>query len=378
VTAADAFRACFGRSPDGVWSAPGRVNLIGEHTDYNGGFVLPFAIDLRTRVAVGRRPDRMLTAQSLQRDGEFAQLSLDGLDDRSYEGWAAYVFGTVWALRDAGHDIAGLDVVVDSDVPNGAGLSSSAALECAVALAALDTHGIELAPEALARLAQRAENAYVGVPCGLMDQMAATVCRADHALFFDVRDDIREHVPFAPQSVGLALLVVDTKAHHSLASGEYAKRRRDCETAAQQLGVETLRDVTHLSQALALLDDGVLRRRVRHVVTENDRVLAAVSILRRGNLADLGPLLTSSHVSLRDDFEVSCDELDATVEAALGAGALGARMTGGGFGGSAIVLVAEKTVGAVSRAVRSDFSRRGFDPPRIMTPAVASGAARER
>jgi galactokinase len=378
VTAADAFRAYFGRNPDGVWSAPGRVNLIGEHTDYNGGFVLPFAIDLRTRVAVGRRPDRVLTAQSLQRDGEFAQLSLVDLHTGSHEGWAAYVFGTVWALRDAGHDIGGLDVVVDSDVPNGAGLSSSAALECAVALAALDTHSVEIAPEALARLAQRAENAYVGVPCGLMDQMAASVCRADHALFFDVRDDIREHVPFAPGSVGLALLVVDTKAHHSLASGEYAKRRRDCESAAQQLGVQTLRDVTHLSPALALLGDDVLRRRVRHVVTENDRVLAAVSILRRGNLANLGPLLTSSHVSLRDDYEVSCDELDATVEAALGAGALGARMTGGGFGGSAIVLVAEDRVGTVSRAVRSEFDRRGFKPPRIMTPAVASGAARER
>lgn len=379
MSAADFFRDRFGRSPDGLWSAPGRVNLIGEHTDYNGGFVLPFAIDRRTTVAVARRDDGMLMTQSLQRPGDCIEISLNDLDADRDRGWAAYVFGVVWALREAGHDIGGLNIVVDGGVPTGAGLSSSAALECAVGLAALDLHGIETAPESLARLAQRAENDYVGVPCGLMDQMAVSVCRAEHALFFDVRDDVRAHEPFAPHDAGLALLVVDTRAQHELASGEYANRRRACETAAKQLGVKFLRDIkaSDLDHALGQLDDNVLRRRVRHVVSENERVLAAVELLRANKLDDLGPLLTASHTSLRDDFEVSSTELDATVDAALAAGALGARMTGGGFGGSAIALATQDKGTDIAQAVEAEFRRRGFAPPQIMTPKVSSGVKRE-
>ena len=379
ASAEDLFRAHFGRDPEGVWSAPGRVNLIGEHTDYNGGFVLPFAIQCRTRVAAARRHDGVVSVQSLQRPGERVQQALSDLTPGSREGWAAYAFGVVWALREAGYEIGGIDLVIDGKVPAGSGLSSSAAFECAVALAALDLHGVEVSRETLARLAQHAENDYVGVPCGLMDQMAVSVCRADHALFFDVRDDVREHVPFAPSDAGLALLVINTRAQHTHSANGYAERRRSCEQAAKLLGVSCLRDVAmaELQAAIAGLDDEVLRKRTRHVVTENDRVLSTIGLLRGGRLHDIGPLLTASHVSLRDDFEVSSPELDATVDAALGAGALGARMTGGGFGGSAIALVPANRVDAVETAVTAAFARHGFGEPEITTPSVSSGVHRE-
>lgn len=380
VSAADHFRQSFDREPGGVWSAPGRVNLIGEHTDYNGGFVLPFAIDCRTEVAASPRADGIVTVQSAQRSGETASTAIADLRPGGAEGWAAYVFGMIWALREAGHDSGGFDFVIDSAVPDGSGLSSSAAMECAVGLAALELHGIDIARDALARIAQRAENEYVGVPCGLMDQMAVSVCHADHALFFDVRDDVREHVPFAPGSDGLAVLIVNTRAQHSHAGGEYAQRRRSCESAAAILGVPVLRDIssTQLDDALARLDDRELRMRTRHVVTENERVLTTVELLRARRLADIGPLLTASHTSLRDDFEVSCTELDATVEAALDAGALGARMTGGGFGGSAIALVTVADADDVTRAIEDEFSRRGFRAPQTISATVTSGVRRER
>jgi galactokinase len=212
-----------------------------------------------------------------------------------------------------------------------------------------------------------------------MDQMAVSVCRADHALFFDVRDDVREHEPFAPRTDGLAVLVINTRAQHKHSGGGYAKRRRSCEAAAKQLGVSFLRDITaaDLAHALEQLDDEVLRRRTRHVITENDRVLSTAELLRSSRLRDIGPLLTASHVSLRDDFEVSCAELDATVEAALRAGALGARMTGGGFGGSAIALVDSDNATDVARAVEAEFGRRGFTAPEVLSPAIASGVVRE-
>jgi len=381
VTAAEAFRESFGRDPDGVWSAPGRVNLIGEHTDYNGGYVLPFAIDRRTWVAAARRNDGVITARSLQKPNETSEITIAELqaDATPGNGWAAYVFGVVWALREAGHDVSGADFVLDGQVPTGSGLSSSAAMECAAGLATLDLYGIELPRDELARIAQRAENEYVGVPCGLMDQMAVSVCRAEHALFFDVRDDAREHEPFAPAADGLAVLVINTRAQHAHSEGGYADRRRACETAAKQLGVSFLRDITpdQLDDALRELDDDILRKRTRHVVTENERVLSTVDLLRSGRLRDIGPLLTASHASLRDDFEVSCAELDVTVDAALGSGALGARMTGGGFGGSAIALVHADDVASVARAVEDEFGRRGFKSPEIMTPAVAAGVDRD-
>jgi galactokinase len=355
------------------------VNLIGEHTDYNGGYVLPFAIDRRTEVAASSRSDGLITVCSRQRPDELASLAANQLRPKESGSWADYVFGTVWALREEGHDIAGLDLVIDSAVPTGSGLSSSAALECAVGLAALDLHEIAVAPDTLARIAQHAENDYVGVPCGLMDQMAVSVCRRDHALFFDVRDDIREHEPFAPHRDGLALLVVDTRAHHAHADGGYAQRRQSCETAAAILGVQFLRDVdvADLDAALEQLDTDVLRKRVRHVVTENERVRATVAQLRQGKLADVGPLLTASHESLRGDFEVSCPELDTAVAAAISAGAFGARMTGGGFGGSAIVLVAEDDADRVARAIENAFDKRGFVAPVILTPSIAAGVRRD-
>lgn len=368
-----------GREPDGVWSAPGRVNLIGEHTDYNGGFVLPFAIDRKTLVAAAKRADGVLTARSRQRLGEHVNVRISDLRPGAVAGWAGYVAGTVWALREAGHDIGGVDLFIDSDVPVGAGLSSSAALECAVGLAALETHGIDLPRDRLARIAQRAENEFVGVPCGLMDQMAASACKAGHALFFDVRDNVAVHEPFDPGSDGLALLVVDTRARHALADGEYALRRRDCEHAAASLGVESLRDISvaELDAVLFRLDDETTRKRTRHVVTENARVLETVERLRAGKARDIGNLLTESHVSLRDDFEVSSPELDAAVDAALRAGALGARMTGGGFGGSAIVLIDSNDVVPVSQAITHAFRELGLASPDIMCPRVAPGARRE-
>ncbi len=379
MNAADTFRSRFNRSPAGVWSAPGRVNLIGEHTDYNGGYVLPFAIDLRTQAAVARRDDGRVRVLSVQRGGDAVEFAIEDLKPHAGSGWAGYAVGVVWALRDKGFDVDGLDIVLDGHVPNGAGLSSSAALECAVGLAALELSGIALPLEDLARIAQYAENEYVGVPCGLMDQMAVSVCRADHALFFDVRDDVREHEPFAPDDDGLAVLVINTRAQHAHAGGAYAERRKSCEAAAKQLGVAYLRDVarSELDAALRTLDDDVLRRRARHVITENDRVLTTVDLLRNGRLSEIGPLLTASHESLRDDFEVSAPELDTAVDAALASGALGARMTGGGFGGSAIALINTGDVDPVQRAVAAAFEREGFVAPQFLSPKASAGVVRE-
>ncbi len=379
TNAADAFARALGVMPDGVWSAPGRVNLIGEHTDYNGGYVLPFAINRRTEVAASRRSDARVSVRSVQKPGDLTDLAFTDLHPTTDHGWASYVVGTIWALRARGFDIGGLDVVVDGAVPAGSGLSSSAALECAVGLAALDLHGIELPLDELARIAQYAENAYVGMPCGLMDQMAASVCRADHALFFDTRDDVREHVPFAPADEGLMLLVINTRVQHAHAGGEYADRRRSCELAAKELGVPFLRDITgaELESAMARLDDETLRRRARHVITEDDRVLEAVAKLRAGQLTEIGPLLTASHASLRDDFEVSAPELDVAVDAALSAGALGARMTGGGFGGSAIALIRAGDFDGVVSAVQAAFAEHGFTSPEIWAPVATAGARRD-
>jgi len=379
VSAASLFRETFDRPPAGVWSAPGRVNLMGEHTDYNGGYVLPFAINLRTATAVARRDDSRVCLLSLQRPGEVVEFALDDLLPGTDTGWAGYALGVIWALRGAGHDVGGLDIVLDGQVPSGSGLSSSAAIECAVGLAAVELYGIDVARDELARIAQYAENNFVGVPCGLMDQMAACVCRADHALFFDVRDDVREHEPFAPQNDGLAVVVIDTRAQHAHAGGGYAERRRSCEEAARQLGVPYLRDIARsdLDSALVHLDGDVLRRRARHIITENDRVLTTVDRLSSGRLRDIGPLLTESHASMRDDFEISVPELDTAVDAALGAGALGARMTGGGFGGSAIALIRAADLDDVSASVEAAFADHGFRAPQIWSPRASSGAIRD-
>ena len=278
-----------------------------------------------------------------------------------------------------GHPVAPVDLALHSSVPVGAGLSSSAAVECAVALAVSTLGGVEIALPELARIAQHAENDFVGVPCGLMDQMASACCREGHALFFDVGADHVEQIPFDPAADGLTVQVIDTRAHHSLADGEYAKRRADCERAAAILGVGSLSEITpaDLDEALARLDDDTLRRRVRHVATENERVRRVVELLRTGHLDRIGPDLTASHVSLRDDFEVSAVELDVAVDAALAAGAIGARMTGGGFGGSAIALVPSEGAAAVAASVREAFARNDFRRPEIRPVSPADGARRD-
>ena len=378
MTLASAFTALTGRPPEGIWSAPGRVNLIGEHTDYNDGFVLPFALPVRTAVAAARRSDGRLTVRSLQRPGEVADLPVGALRPGHPGGSAAYVAGVAWALRAAGHSVGGLDLMIDGAVPAGSGLSSSAAIECATALAATALSGIRLPLANLARLAQRAENDFVGVPCGMMDQMASMLARGGHALFLDTRTGAVEHVPLDPAASDHVLLVIDTRVHHELADSAYADRFASCARAARLLGVTALRDVPQagLPDALASLAAApVLARRVRHVVTENARVLATVELLRAGRLAEIGPLLTASHASLRDDFEVSAPELDTAVAAALSTGALGARMTGGGFGGSAIALSPAARSAAVARAVTAAAGQAGYPAPAI-GPAVPSAGAR--
>ncbi|MGN6331652.1 MAG: galactokinase [Motilibacteraceae bacterium] len=372
-----AFKTAFGTDPEGTWCAPGRVNLIGEHTDYNDGFVLPLALPQRVTVAARRREDGVLRLRSLQEDGEVEVAPGDGPGDVA--GWAAYVAGVAWALREKGVDVPGADLVVDGEVPLGAGLSSSAALECAVGLALLDLAGAALSPTELALAAQHAENDYVGTPCGVMDQMASVHGQRGHVLFLDTRSLEVEPVPFDLERRGLALLVVDTRAPHRLVDGEYAERRATCHAAAKALGVPALRDValSDLPSELDRLDSDVARRRVRHVVTEDARVLEVVDHLRRGeDPRVVGPLLTASHASLRDDYEVTVPELDTAVDAALAAGAHGARMTGGGFGGSVIALVEAADVDAVSDAVAAAFDEAGFAPPRTFVAVPAEGAHR--
>jgi galactokinase len=367
------FGDCFGGRPEQVWLAPGRANLIGEHTDYNQGWVLPFALGFGVTVAASRRGDGVLAIRSHQAPGDPADLPLAALAPGAVTGWAAYPAGVAWALREAGHPLTGgASLAVDSDLPQGAGLSSSAALECAAALALDGLHGLGLPRPELATLAQRAENDFVGVPSGIMDQSASLLSRAGHALLLDCRTGVTADVPLDPAAAGLALLIVDTGARHALGDGRYAQRRRECEQAAALLGVGSLRDVTSPAEA-DRLGDPVLRRRVRHVVTENARVKQAVALLTGGDLAGVGPLLHASHVSLARDFEVSWPEADVAVDTAMAAGALGARMMGGGFGGSALALVPAGQR-AASDAITAEFARRSWPPP-VFFPAVPSAGA---
>ena len=375
---AAAYADLYGERPAVVWSAPGRVNLIGEHTDYNDGFVLPFALPQRTAVAARRhsRPEWTVWSESTRESVTFTP---DDLVPGGRSGWAAYVAGVLWSLREEWIDVPGARLAVTSDVPLGAGLSSSAALECAVLAAAVEVAG---GSDALPRsrwpaLAQRAENAYVGMPCGIMDQSAATLCRPGHALFLDCRSLASEQVPFALDEAGLAILVIDTRAPHRLVTGEYAARRATCEAAARALGLPALRDVTDLPSALARLPDDVARRRVRHVVTENQRVHDTIGLLRAGQPERIGSLLSESHASLRDDYEVTVVELDVAAGAAMDSGALGARMTGGGFGGCVIALVPAPAADDVAAAVSSAFAGHGFPPPGAFVATAAGGVARE-
>ncbi|WP_406194583.1 galactokinase [Kitasatospora sp. NBC_01560] len=373
----DAFRRLFGHDPDGEWAAPGRVNLIGEHTDYNDGFVLPIALPHATRVTARRRDDGLLRLHSTRTEGDPVELSVDELAPGGVPGWAVYPASVVWTLRRAGHEVGGADLHIASDVPSGAGLSSSAALECAVALAYRDLHKLDLDVRELALTAQQAENDFVGVPCGIMDQMASMGCEEGSALLLDTRDLTQRQVPFDLAAAGLRLLVIDTRVKHDLADGAYAQLRAGCEQAAALLGLPALRDLPtgSLTAALDRLPPE-LALLVRHVVTENDRVREVIGLLDAGRLAAVGPVLTAGHASLRDDFRVSCPETDLAVEVAVAAGALGARMTGGGFGGSVIALVPDGGADGVAAEVVAAFAAAGHTAPRIFSATPSAGARR--
>jgi galactokinase len=395
MTAAhDDARALFtdltGREPDGLWSAPGRVNLIGEHTDYNDGFVLPFAIPQRTVAAVGLRDDdrgRVLVGSTFAE--EPVEVGLDELDELfptapgahpAVPEWAAYPLGVAWALRQAAEvgPFRGLDIAIASDVPVGAGLSSSAAIEGATASALNELWGTGLDATALARVGRRAENEAVGAPTGIMDQMASMLGQPDTAIFLDCRSLEAQPVPLGVAEAGLAILVIDTRVKHAHSTGGYRERRASCELGASLMGVPALRDVSiaDLSRAEELMDD-VTFRRVRHIVTENQRVLDTVRVLREQGARAIGDLLVASHVSMRDDFEISTVELDTAVDTALAAGALGARMTGGGFGGAAIALIEQDAVDAVSDAVTAAFAASGFGAPHLFTVTPSAGPLRD-
>ncbi len=357
-----------------VWAAPGRLNLIGEHTDYNDGFVLPFALAQRTTVTARRTALRhwsVSTTQAPQR----VEIEPSDLRPGRITGWAGYVAGVLWSLTQAGYDVPGAELAVDSEVPVGAGLSSSAALECAVLSALCDLGGLDIASIERARIAQRAENDYVGVPCGIMDQVACLLARDGHVLFLDCRSLATEQIPCDPAAAGLAILVTDSRAPHHHVTNEYAQRRHACAEAARALGVPALRDVDTVD-ALAGLEDPMLYRRARHAVTENQRVLDAVACLRAGRLRELGPLLTASHASMRDDYEITVAEVDLAVKTALSAGAYGARMTGGGFGGCVLALVDAPGASDVALAIATAFRRRGYAEPTSFVAHPSAGATR--
>jgi galactokinase len=375
VRAREGFATAYGAPPTALWAAPGRVNLIGEHTDYNDGYVLPFALPLR--VVLAGSPESSgsgWTVWSAEEESSVdfgpAEVSAPG----GVSGWGAYVAGVVWALRDAGFEVPAARFALSSDVPLGAGLSSSAALESAVLTALVDLGGLDLAVEDRPALAQRAENVYAGVPTGIMDQSASIRCREGHALFLDCRSLDVEHIPFDLAADGLAVLVVDTKAPHRHAGGEYADRRRACEAAAAALGVPALRDASVAD--LSRVSDPVMLRRARHVVSENQRVLDTVALLRSGRVREIGPLMTASHASMRDDFEITVPEVDVAVGAALDSGAYGARMTGGGFGGCVLALVDAPAAPKVAEAVVEAFASHGFATPSWFTASAGPGASR--
>ena len=377
---ARAFEERSGRRPDGVWSAPGRVNLIGEHTDYNDGLVFPFAIERRTWAAVGMREDRLLTVHSGAMP-EPAQASLDALDPSEFDGWSAYVFGVVWAMRERGVSLdgrVGVDIMLTSDVPLGAGLSSSAAIECGVALALNDLWDLGLSRRELIYVCQLAENGAVGAPTGNMDQTASLMGEAGHGVLIDVRAETADPVALHFADEDLELLVIDTRVHHEHATGGYGARRRSCEEGAAAMGVPSLRDLSEsdLPRAAEVLDDETFRR-VKHVVTENARVARTAQVVQADGPRAIGDLLVQSHASMRDDFEISVPELDLAVETALANGAIGARMTGGGFGGAAIALIDVGRADEVGAAIEAAFADSGFTAPIIFVVNPAAGAHRD-
>ena len=368
------FRTHYGYEPTGVWSAPGRANLIGEHTDYNNGFVLPFGIDRRTYVAIGTRNDNKIRVRSSfspeEITIELASEKPAGLD------WALYPLGVAWVMRE--YQNSGLDVFIDSDVPVGAGLSSSAAVECSTALGLNELWEAGKSRIELALIGQRAENEVVGAPTGIMDQTASLLARADGAVLIDCKSLETTTVELGLAERGLVVAVIDTQVSHRHADGGYRARRESCELGAKTMGVPSLRELSErdLPRALELLDDTTFRR-VRHIVTENQRVLDTVDALADGQLNSFGKLLLASHASMRDDFEISIPELDTAVEVAMEVGAIGSRMTGGGFGGAAIAVIDLRKLSELEAAVAKRFAEKGYLTPRVFAVTPSQGARRE-
>jgi galactokinase len=373
-----AFEERYGRRPR-LFRAPGRVNLIGEHTDYSGGFVLPMAIDRETAVAAAPRADRLVRVFSLNR-GEEMSFDLDRPGEARRGLWLDYVEGVARALEGRGLRLGGADLLLLSDVPAGAGLSSSAALEVATGLALASVSGLRVEPVELALAGQQAEHDYVGAQVGIMDQFVAALGREGHALLIDCRALTAEAIPLDTTRVVVA--VADTHVRHELAASEYNQRRAECEEGARLLavhlpGVRELRDVSVEGfERFADVLPETVRRRCRHVVGENARTLAAAEALRRGDLEEMGRLMRRSHESLRDDYEVSCAELDLLAETAWGVpGVLGSRMTGGGFGGSTVSLVRRDRLAEFEGALTAEYQRRMGFAPTIYVSEAGGGAA---
>lgn len=365
------FLETFGEEPDLVAAAPGRVNLIGEHIDYSDGFVLPFAIKDRTFVAVRKRDDSKVRIASAQRRSKVVTVDINQVKPGLKGEWERYALGVLWSMGVN----QGVDLLIDGHVPLGAGLSSSAALECSVATAMNHLFDMGYNLEELARLTQKAENKYVGVPCGIMDQSVSLMATQGSALLLDCRDLSTKNIPFDVASSGLELLIVDTQAHHALTDGGYAERRASCESAVAKLGITSLRELTmeQLEASRSLLTETEFVR-ARHAVTEMQRVLDCVDALGNSDFEEVGRLINQSHASLRDDYTVSCPELDTTVDAAISAGALGSRMVGGGFGGSAIALIQAAKTRETIKAIERAFTSKGFKAPRFFNSLPSQGA----
>ncbi len=370
-TIAEAFEKVFHYPPEIIAQAPGRINLIGEHIDYSQGFVLPFAIGATTKVALSLRKDKKIQMASAQRSGEVKFFDLDHLYPAKEEGWSRYPLGVLWALGI--ND--GVDLYIDGEVPLGAGLSSSAALECSLAFALNERCGLKKSLSELAQLTQKAENDYVGVPCGIMDQSISLMARAGFALLLDCKDLSTLFIPLDFAGSQLELLIIDTMVHHELVDGEYANRRDSCQEAAKILGVESMRDldITVLEENKKLLNPTTYKR-AYHAVTEMARVLCAVEFLKKKDFLKFGALLNQSHTSLRDFYNVSSPELDLAVFTAQSEGALGARMVGGGFGGCAIALLPAADLGRVRMAIEGAFLESGFSAPRFFHYLPSDGA----
>ena len=368
---ASKFQEVFGTRPDIIASAPGRVNLIGEHVDFLDGFVLPFAISDATTVAIAKNSSNKIRCASIQKKGAVSTIDCANIAPKSGEAWTRYPIGVLWSLGIE----TGIDILVDGQVPLGAGLSSSAALECAVATAINELFYLGLTLPELARAAQRAENIYVGMPCGIMDQSVSLMATEGNALLLDTRDLSIEQIPFNIAPLGLELLVIDTQVHHALVDGGYAERRASCEKAIADLDITSLRDIS-ISEFVARkpeLDEKTYLRAF-HGVTEMKRVLDAVALLKAGDFVGFGEIVTAAHISLRDNYTVSCPELNLAVDTALKFGALGSRMIGGGFGGSAIALIKAKDSELIKSEIKNGFMKARFKSPRFFSALPSAGA----